>query len=40
VKILKQKRLVMAAGEWWFHWNNVLLHTTTIMTEWMVARQI
>jgi hypothetical protein len=26
LKIFKQKRLEMVTGDWWFHWNNALVH--------------
>jgi hypothetical protein len=39
LKIFKQKRLEMAAGDWWFHWDNAPVHTAAMMMDWMVARQ-
>jgi hypothetical protein len=29
----------MVARGWWFHWNNALVHTITMVTDWMAARQ-
>jgi hypothetical protein len=34
----KKKRPNMAAGEWFFHWDNVLVHTAAIVKDWMAAR--
>ncbi len=31
MKILKKKRLAVAAREWWFHWDNAPMHTATIV---------
>ncbi len=29
----------MVARDWWFHWHNVPVHTITMVTDWMTARQ-
>jgi hypothetical protein len=39
LKIFKQKRLEMAAREWWFHWDNASVHTAAMVTDWMAAMQ-
>jgi histone-lysine N-methyltransferase SETMAR len=40
LKIFKKKRPVMAATDWWLHWDNAPVHTATMVTDWMAARQI
>jgi histone-lysine N-methyltransferase SETMAR len=39
LKALKEKRLTMTAGTWWFHWDNAPVHTAVVVTNWMAARQ-
>jgi histone-lysine N-methyltransferase SETMAR len=39
LKVFKQKRPEMAAGDWWFHWDNAPVHTAAIVKDWMAARQ-
>jgi histone-lysine N-methyltransferase SETMAR len=39
LKVLKEKRPTMTAGTWWFHWDNALVHTASMVTNWMAARQ-
>jgi hypothetical protein len=39
LKVFKQKRPEMAAGDWWFHWGKVPVHTTAMVTNWMAAKQ-
>jgi histone-lysine N-methyltransferase SETMAR len=34
----KKKRPNMAAGEWFFHWDNAPVHTAAVVKDWMVAR--
>jgi hypothetical protein len=34
----KKKRPNMAAQEWFFHWDNALVHTAAIVKDWMAAR--
>jgi hypothetical protein len=36
LKVFKQKRLVMAARDWWFR-DNVRVHTPTMVTDWMAT---
>jgi hypothetical protein len=36
--VFKKKRLNMAAGEWFFHWDNAPVHTVTVVKDWMVAK--
>ncbi len=36
---MRQKRLEMAAGDWWCHWENMPVHTAAMVKEWMAARQ-
>ncbi len=40
MKILKKKRPIMAAGEWFLHWDNVPVHTAAIVTDWLVTRRV
>ncbi len=30
----------MAAGEWFLHWDNALVHTVTAITDWLAARRV
>jgi hypothetical protein len=39
LKVFRQKRPEMAARDWWFHWDNAPVHTTTMVKDWMAARQ-
>jgi hypothetical protein len=39
LRIFKQKKPEMAAGDLWFHWDNAPLHTAAMITDWMRARQ-
>jgi histone-lysine N-methyltransferase SETMAR len=34
----KKKRPNMAAGEWFFHWDNAPVHTAAVVKDWMAAR--
>ncbi len=34
----KKKRPNIAAGEWFFHWDNALVHTAAIVKDWMAAK--
>jgi histone-lysine N-methyltransferase SETMAR len=29
----------MAAGDWWFHWDNAPIHTADMVTDWMAHRE-
>ncbi len=40
MKVFKQNRPVIAAGGWWFHWDNAPVHTAAAVIDLMVARQI
>jgi [histone H3]-lysine36 N-dimethyltransferase SETMAR len=40
LKALKQKRPIMAAADWWFHWDNAPVHTAANVQEWMAAKNI
>ncbi len=40
MKVVKQKRLGMAAGDWWFYRYNAQVHTATMVIEWIAVRQI
>jgi hypothetical protein len=40
LKVFKQKRPAMVAGDWWFHWDNVPVHTAAVVTDCMAAWQI
>jgi hypothetical protein len=33
LKVFKKKRLVMATGDWGFHWDNAPMHTAAIVTD-------
>jgi histone-lysine N-methyltransferase SETMAR len=39
LKVFKQKRLEMATGDWWFHWDKVPVHTAVMVKDLMAARQ-
>jgi hypothetical protein len=39
LKVFRQKRPEMAAGDWWFHWDNVPVHTAAMVKGRMAARQ-
>ncbi len=30
----------MAAGEWFLHWDNAVVHTAAIVTDWLAARHV
>jgi hypothetical protein len=32
LRVLKGKRPMMAAGNWWLHWDNAPVHTATMVT--------
>jgi histone-lysine N-methyltransferase SETMAR len=36
----KKKRPAMAQQQWWFHWDNVPVHTAASVKEWMAAKGI
>jgi hypothetical protein len=38
LRVLKEKRLMVTAGDWWFHWDNMPVHTAAVVTYWMTAR--
>jgi histone-lysine N-methyltransferase SETMAR len=40
IKFFKKKRPIMAAGEWFLHWDNAPVHTTAIATDWLAARRV
>jgi hypothetical protein len=40
MKQLKKKRLAMVAQQWWFHWDNALVHTAAMVQEWLAAHSI
>jgi histone-lysine N-methyltransferase SETMAR len=40
MKQLKKKRPVMVAQQWWFHWDNVQVHTAAVVQEWLAAHNI
>ena len=39
-KKLKKKRPQMAAGDWFFHWDNAPVHTAAIVQDWLAAREV
>jgi hypothetical protein len=38
LKILKKKRPVVAAGEWFLHWGNAPVRTAATVTDWLATR--
>jgi len=40
MKQLKKKRPAMAAGEWFFHWDNAPVHTAVVVRNWLAAREV
>jgi histone-lysine N-methyltransferase SETMAR len=40
MKILKKKRPVMAAGEWFLHWDIAAVHTAAMVTDGLAARRV
>jgi histone-lysine N-methyltransferase SETMAR len=40
LKVLRKKRPVMAAGEWFLHWDNAPVHTAATATDWLAARRV
>jgi hypothetical protein len=40
MKILKKKRPIMAAGEWFLHWDSASIHTAATVTDWLAARRV
>ncbi len=40
LKVLRKKRPVMAAGEWFLHWDNVPVYTAATVTDWLAARRV
>jgi histone-lysine N-methyltransferase SETMAR len=40
LKVLRKKRPVMAAGEWFLHWDNAPVHTAATVTDWLAARRV
>jgi len=40
MKQLKKKRPELAAGEWFFHWDNPAVHTFTVVRNSLVARKV
>jgi hypothetical protein len=40
LKVLRKKRPIMAAGEWFLHWDNPPVHTTATVTDWLAARRV
>ncbi len=39
-KIFKKKRPIMVVGERFLHWDNALVHTAAIVTDWLAARHV
>jgi hypothetical protein len=33
MKVFKQKRPKMVAGDWWFHWDKVPVHTAAMVMD-------
>ena len=40
MKYFKKKRPEMAAGEWFFHWDNAPVHTAAVVKEWIAAHGV
>jgi hypothetical protein len=34
--VFKKKQPNMAAGEWFFHWENAPVHTAAVVKDWIV----
>ncbi len=39
LRVFKQKRPVLATGDWWFHLDSSPMHSAAVVTNWMGARQ-
>ena len=39
-KKLKEKRPQMAAGDWFFHWDDAPVHTAAIFQDWLAAMEV
>jgi histone-lysine N-methyltransferase SETMAR len=39
-KVFRQKRPIMPEGQWFFHWDNALVHTAAVVRDWLAARQV
>jgi histone-lysine N-methyltransferase SETMAR len=39
MKIFKKKRPIMAAADWFLHWDNAPVHTAAIVTDWLASRR-
>ena len=37
-KVFRQKRPVMAEQEWFFDWDNALVHTAAVVRDWITAK--
>ncbi len=40
LKKLRQKRPEMASREWFFHWDNALVHTPAVVQTWIAANNV
>ena len=40
MKNFKEKRPQMAAGDWFFHWDNAPVHISAMVKDWLAARGI
>jgi hypothetical protein len=40
MKQLKNKRPVMVAQLWWFHWDNAPVDTAAVVQEWLAAHKV
>jgi hypothetical protein len=40
MKHFKKKRPEMASREWFFHWDNVPVHTAAVVQDWLAANKI
>jgi hypothetical protein len=40
LKILRQKQLEMVSRQWFFHWENALVHIAAILQAWIATNSI
>jgi hypothetical protein len=39
LRVFKQKRLMLATGDWWLHLDNIPMHNAAVVNNWMGASQ-
>jgi hypothetical protein len=40
LKVFRQKRPIMAAQEWWLHWDNAPVHTAASVVDFLAAKGV